>query len=142
MTTPDKDMTAGERTPIRRRLRLPLPPSDNRAHRIVVDRTGRPRRVRADATVEYEALAGFLALQWARATGWDPPTAGVKVVVDVWVWWPDNRRRDPANLSKVLLDGLKGVLFPDDDTVLIRYQDYDIHRSDPRVEVAIYRKED
>lgn len=124
------------------RLVLPIPPSDNHAHRVIVDGRGRPRRVRSDATVDYETLAGFLALQWARATGWTLPPGGTKVVVDVWIWWPDGRRRDPANLSKILLDGLKGILFPDDDTVLIRYQDYAVDRSRPRLEVAIYRKEE
>lgn len=34
-------------------------------------------------------------------------------------WWPDRRRRDPANLLKQLLDALKGVVFEDDAWVFL-----------------------
>lgn len=60
-----------------------------------------------------------------------------KVVLRYWVYWPDRRRRDPANLLKVLLDALEGVLYADDRTVLPRAMDYQVDRLDPRVEVDV-----
>jgi crossover junction endodeoxyribonuclease RusA len=58
-----------------------------------------------------------------------------KVIVDIWVFWPDKRRRDAHNLLKLLCDSLEGFVCKDDKMMLTRIQDFDYDKSNPRVEV-------
>lgn len=117
---------------------LPLPPSDNHANRIGVDRrTGRPRIVARPETRAYKEQAGWLAVEWKGRVGWRTPPEGRKVVMRYWIFWGDARVHDPGNAVKVMADAVKGLLFPDDRTLLPRAMDYAIDRQNPRVEVEL-----
>ncbi|MDA8263290.1 MAG: RusA family crossover junction endodeoxyribonuclease [Actinomycetota bacterium] len=123
------------------RLVLPIPPPDNHAYvsGVSIGPGGRPvvRRVRTRRNLDFQEEASWLAYGWCGRSGWSMPDHDDKVVLRYWVYWPDRRRRDPANLLKVLLDALEGVLYADDRTVLPRAMDYQVDRLDPRVEVDV-----
>lgn len=125
------------------RLVLPLPPSENHSHINVVlppqypKKKQRLARVPSQGTKDYKQLAGWKAIAWRRATRWEIPPRGRKVIMWYEVFWPDRRRRDPSNLPKVLQDALNGVLWSDDCTVLPRALDYSIDRGRPRIELDL-----
>jgi crossover junction endodeoxyribonuclease RusA len=114
---------------------LPLPPSDNHSH-VLTWTAGAPVRRRTRATRRWQAQAAVVLTAWARQAGWTVPPAGTWVVLDVWVWWPDQRRRDAGNLLKVLDDACIGAIVTDDRWLLPRIQGVAVDRAAPRVEVA------
>lgn len=116
------------------RLVLPLPPSDNAAHRLVM-RGSHPARIRTDATKQYEHEAGWLAKVWAHRYGWQVPPVGTPVIERLWIWWPDHRTHDPANLFKVLHDSVKGILVVDDDQIWPQVWGVAWDKRHPRVEM-------
>lgn len=116
---------------------LPLPPSVNHCYRSFVDKHGRRRRIPTDTAKRWTFDAQAIALEAMRRSGWTVPQQQ-KVVVEYSVFWPDNRRRDPSNLEKVLLDALQ-VVTGDDRWVLPRCMDFDVDRGAPRVEVFVRR---
>lgn len=65
-----------------------------------------------------------------------------KTVVDLWVWWPDRRKRDCDNLNKVIMDALTlNHVVKDDSLCLPRWQDYYFDKDNPRVEVDVWQME-
>ena len=118
------------------RLILPLPPSKNAAYN-QANIGGRLRRLPSAATQRFNRDARVLAQNWAQNVSWTQPDAGEKVVMRFWIWWPDRRKRDPANMIDGLADALKGVLFPDDDILLPQAMDFAIDRENPRLEVEL-----
>ena len=139
------------------RLILPLPPSDNHSHQItahwdrdavkaaVITQGPLPKaqihRYRTPATKAYMEAAGWSAKVWMHHRGWELPPPHTKVRLYYWVFWPDARRRDPANLLKILHDSLKGIVVPDDNQLLPWAMDYQIDRQRPRIEVQLRRLE-
>ncbi len=64
-----------------------------------------------------------------------------KTVVEITVYFPDNRRRDASNLQKALLDALeKGGVYVNDKWTLPRVQDFHVasKKEEARVELTIY----
>jgi crossover junction endodeoxyribonuclease RusA len=124
---------------------LPLPPSSNhiyvRRAKVYYKNGKRKRRVMdvlSDRAQAWMASARDLAL---TAMGqWECPEK-TKVVVEVMVYWPDRRRRDCHNLSKLLCDSLEGTVCKDDQYMLLRYMDFEIDKENPRVEVTAHLKE-
>ncbi|MCL6562717.1 MAG: RusA family crossover junction endodeoxyribonuclease [Firmicutes bacterium] len=115
------------------RLVLPLPPTGNTSHRVV--RAG--ARLAVVTTPQARAFreeAGWRARAWRGRTGWRPPEAGAPVALWFWVFWPDRRRRDVANLIPELLNALEGVLYADDRWVLPRAAAMAVDPAAPRVE--------
>lgn len=116
--------------------RLILPgtvPSVNHMYRNAVVR-GRRIRVKTDKAESY--YAGLIALTryWMRTNGWK--TTSGKVVLRLWFYFPDNKRRDSHNALKILLDGLEDAgIYKDDKTALPRIMDYEVDRKNPRVEI-------
>jgi crossover junction endodeoxyribonuclease RusA len=92
-----------------------------------------------------EAEKWFVDAAWlirgaTKHAGWEP--ADEKIVVDLWVWWKDRRKRDVDNLNKAILDALvKNGVVTDDHLCLPRWQDYDFDNKNPRVEVTIWKKD-
>lgn len=75
-----------------------------------------------------------LAQEWVQENNWEM-TENRKVIVNMWVYWSDSRKRDCHNIDKLILDALESVIFDDDSNVLLRFQDFDIDRENPRVEI-------
>ena len=115
------------------RLILPIPPSVNHAYRNVAVH----RRIKTGKAKVYIAEAGWMAKTWARKVGWTPPPLPIPVVMSIWIYWPDKRRRDPDNLLKILLDSLAGVLYFDDKVVWPQVCGVSVDRQRPRLEVEI-----
>lgn len=63
-----------------------------------------------------------------------------KIVIEIFVFWPDNRKRDCSNLEKILIDSLQDIVFEDDRYALVRFMDFEVDRENPRVELTIYKK--
>lgn len=109
------------------RLTLPIPPSVNQCYR----RSARGI-YKTDIASVWQTSAGWLAKQWHKGQPID-----TKCVLNVWVWWPDKRRRDLDNLCKLTLDALTGIVWTDDHLVLTRFQDYSIDKGNPRMEIEV-----
>ena len=96
------------------------------------------KRVRTKKAKEWFAQAEAITRQAIKEQGW-VKTEGQKVIVEVLTMWQDNRRRDTNNLSKSLADMLEHAGVYDDDTyALVRFIDYGVDKSNPRVEMTIY----
>jgi|GEM_PF-5222891 len=118
------------------RLRLNAPPSVN--HMYV--NAGHGRRMLTAEAREWAQAAAVEAWNWRRQTGWALPDPAWWVYVDMWIWWPDTRKRDPTNLLKILLDACNGILWADDDQVLVRQHGYWVRPSPTgvgRIELAL-----
>lgn len=118
---------------------LPIPPSVNHAYRRYTTKGGRRMNVLTKKAQEWIEDAQVIAIDAMNRSGWVRPEK-IKVVVEYVVYWPDRRKRDPSNLEKLMLDALR-VVTGDDQYVLPRAMDFDYDKSNPRVEVCVYRKE-
>lgn len=127
------------------RLTFDIPPSVNHCYRRV-----RKKYVKNGKT-NYRVMDVLTskALKWLekakdegvtvlKETGWEI-LKKEKAVAEVWVYWPDRRRRDTHNLHKLLCDALEGVVVEDDRWLLVRDMDFEVDRENPRVEVRAYR---
>lgn len=65
-----------------------------------------------------------------------------KLVMELRFFWPDRRRRDTDNCLKLLSDTLESILYEDDKWLLPRVMNWEIDKSNPRVEVKLWRLED
>jgi crossover junction endodeoxyribonuclease RusA len=119
-----------------KRLVLPLPPSANHSH-VQVRRGKRLMRILSPEARVYRNEAGWLAMKWRQEAGWKVPDKQTKVIMRVWFYWPDRRRRDQDNPLKQLQDSLTDVLWEDDRQVLPRVMDFDVDRVNPRVEIEL-----
>ena len=79
-----------------------------------------------------------IAIKQAKKQGWKM-VEGEKVVVEIWTYFPDRRRRDTHNGSKVMLDALEGIITNDDRYILPRYMDVSVDKENPRVELKCYK---
>ena len=127
------------------RVTLTIPPSVNHCYvrRAKVYYKGGVRKRRMMNVLSKDAERwmaeardrNLAALQ--AATGWEV-TDKKKIVVEMWVYWPDKRRRDAHNLLKLLADSLEGFVCVDDKMMLIRIMDFGYDKENPRVEVVAY----
>ena len=133
-------------------LHLPLPPSDNdrlrpaiaSARPFKLRRRGRygyaravPRLVPTESLTAYQARV-VPALRMFRSMSKYPALARV-AYLDLWVVLP-NRRRDPSNCTKALLDVLEHAgLVVNDRLLLPRYQGVGYDAERPGVTVLLPR---
>lgn len=82
----------------------------------------------------YKKRVAEAALEWAMDNDWAPVTDR-KVVLRVWVYWNDARSKDCHNTDKAWADALEGIIYEDDSQALIQYQDFQIDRQMPRIEI-------
>ena len=122
------------------RITLSLPPSVNHCYRNVMRNDKISRALSREAS-DWKKQAGWLALAEAKSKKWNCLPVGVKVVMELYVYWPDERKRDMNNLHKLLPDAFEGIIFENDQYVLIRDMDFTVDRKHPRVECVIYLKE-
>jgi len=120
------------------RFSVPVPPSVNHSYRRYTNKRGRTMNVLTNKAKTWQEEAHVIAQDAANRTGWVCPM-GSKVVVRLWFYWPDKRRRDPNNCHKLLADSLEGVCYDDDKWALLRDMDFTVDRDKPRVEVEVER---
>lgn len=71
---------------------------------------------------------------WRNKNKWR--TANGKVIVRLWFFFPDNRRRDTHNGLKALLDAFEDAqIYKNDQTALPQVMDYQVDRKWPRLEI-------
>lgn len=123
------------------RIVVPVPPSINACYFNAKGAHGRQHgRILTEAARNWKLLAGYEAQHHARRDGWELKPKGVKVVLELYAFWPDARRHDMNNLHKLLCDAWEGILYEDDCYVLARDMDFSIDRKCPRLEVFVYEK--
>lgn len=116
-------------------LRLTIPPAPSVNAMYFTTKFG--KRVRTKKAKEWFEKAEAITRKAIKEQGWKK-TEGQKVIVNVMTLWGDKRRRDTNNLSKSLADMLEHAGVYDDDVhALIRFIDYDVDKSNPRVEMVI-----
>jgi len=121
---------------------LPLPPSSNhiyvRRAKVYFKGGKKKRRVMDVLSTRAQEWMADARDRAVSAMGPWVATDKVKVVVECKVYWPDRRRRDCHNLSKLLCDALEGAVCKDDQYMLLRYMDFELDKDNPRVEVVAY----
>lgn len=122
-------------------IELDVPPSVNHLYVHFVDKRGRPRMALSRAGKIWFRDMAWVVKDGVNRSHWK--TADEKVVLDLWVWWPNAGTHDCDNLLKALQDLLrKNGVITDDSSFLPRWQDFDIDRKHPRVEVRAWKKKD
>lgn len=117
------------------RITVPgVPPSVN--HQYVRRPTGGLALTREAR--EYRQTAREYAAVAARQQRWTLVPVGEQVIVRLWYYWPDRRRRDAQN-NKLLFDALEGVIYEDDRDVLPQVMAAEVDRENPRVEIEVER---
>lgn len=86
----------------------------------------------------WKIAAQALATTAKIKQGWEL-SSKEKLVMELRIFWPDARRRDPDNILKILQDSLNTVLYADDCYVMPRVMDFSVDRDNPRLELIIYR---
>lgn len=95
---------------------------------------GRKYRVKTDDAETWEEMCIILTKQWINYNKWIQTSE--KVIVRIWFYWKDNRRRDTHNCLKLLLDSLqKAGVYHDDQTALPQIMDYEVNKKNPRIEI-------
>lgn len=112
-----------------------VPPSVNHAYTRFVDRRGHVHRRLTPEAQKWIEDAHLVAKTACKAAGWQPVEQ--KVVVRIWIRWPNARRHDPDNTFKLLLDSLSNVVYTDDKWALPRVMDWTVDRTNPGIHVEI-----
>ncbi len=118
------------------RLIVGIPPSVNHSH-INIRKGDRIMRIRSRETKEYMSDTGWLAKRWMIIAKWKIPDQEKKIIMRMWIYWPDNRRRDADNQVKILQDSLTDILWLDDRQVLPQVMDFTVDKHHPRVEIEL-----
>ena len=98
-------------------------------------------RILTTEASNWKLTAAWTAKAEINAQGWEMPGADEKIVLELYAYWPDYRRRDMNNCHKLLCDALESWLYLDDKMVLVRDMDFNIDQKKPRIEVYVYPKE-
>jgi crossover junction endodeoxyribonuclease RusA len=112
-----------------------LPPSVNHQYRNAMVRGRRIRVLTKDASawMDYSVIT---AISWKNVNKWR--TAQGKVIVRLWFFFPDNRKRDTHNTLKIIMDALEDAkIYENDKTALPQIMDYQVDRQNPRVEIEL-----
>lgn len=64
------------------------------------------------------------------------------IIVEFYIYWANKRRRDSDNIMKLTLDAIKEGVGIDDSLFLPRVISIDIDKTNPRLELIIYDKND
>lgn len=96
------------------------------------------RRAMTSQGKAFKAEVGAIAMAEKVRQKWKC-TIKTKVVMELYIYWPDRRRRDADNVIKIVQDSFTGILWDDDRHVLPRVIDYAIDKEYPRVSVRIFK---
>lgn len=111
-----------------------LPPSVNHLyHNALIN--GRRMRVLNKKGKLWREDARLMAMIWAKRNRWTKSDG--KVVMRLWFYYPDKRRRDSHNFLKLIADSLEGILYEDDKMLLPQIIDFEVDRERPRVEIEL-----
>lgn len=109
-------------------------PSVNHQYRNVTTAKGRRMRLLTTKAAKWEREVTLLIKNWIQRTAWQQ--ANTKVIVRLWYFYPDKRRRDAHNTLKLLLDVCEGAgVFTDDKLALPQIMDFEVDRENPRTEI-------
>ena len=118
------------------KLTIPIVPSVNNCYRNVTVN----RRILTAKGKAWQHEVQYIAKAEAKRQKWSF-SKGEKLVMELWFYWPDKRKRDTHNSHKLLLDTLESILYENDCMVLARDMDFMLDRNNPRVEVVLKIKE-
>ncbi|GAA4703798.1 RusA family crossover junction endodeoxyribonuclease [Brevibacillus fulvus] len=82
----------------------------------------------------YKQRVADAAFEWAMDNDW-VSVEGRKVILRTWIYWNDGKDKDCHNTDKAWADALEGIIYEDDSQALIQYQDFEIDRVNPRIEI-------
>lgn len=119
---------------------LPIPPSVNHSHREWY-MNGRQMRVPTKKTKDWRKEAEYVIVKAIKDSEWKK-LEKTKVIVELFIYWPDKRKRDCHNLGKLIYDVMEGLVYDDDRWVLPRYIDFLYDKEKPRVEITVYEHRD
>ena len=121
------------------RLKLTLPPSVN--HMYINGRIGhRLSRILSKSAKMWFEDTVIKTAEWKNKNDWK--TAHHKTIVRLWYYFPDYRRRDTHNTIKILMDALEDAqIHVDDRWALPQIQDFEIDKTNPRVEIEFEKIE-
>jgi len=121
-------------------MRLVIPgvaPSLNHLYRNALVR-GRRMKVLSKEAKDWADDTLILATEWRQKNKWQ--TAKGKVIVRMWFYFPDKRKRDTHNTLKLMLDCFEDArIYENDQLALPQIMDFEIDRENPRVEVEFER---
>lgn len=120
------------------KLTLPLPPSANHCY-IQVRFGKRLARVLSGKAKKWKETAAQIAKIEIIDQKWKL-SEKEKIVMEMNIFWPDNRKHDPDNTLKLTQDSLNGLVYVDDRFVLPRVLDFSVDRLKPRLELRIFEK--
>jgi Holliday junction resolvase RusA-like endonuclease len=76
--------------------------------------------------------------EWHIKKHWKGQPLTVPVQLEARCYFPDRRKRDAGNLSKMVLDAMSGIVFDDDSQVEDeRWIKAGYDKRDPRIEVSV-----
>lgn len=125
------------------KLVLPYPPSVNHCYKNVYRKTTKGKRYTArvltDASQKWYDDAVVLLRRQMHQQGW--VTLNEKTVIDVYVFFPDKRKRDASNVLKVMLDAMEDAgVYTNDRWALPRIMDFHVcAERTGRVEMEVYK---
>lgn len=82
----------------------------------------------------YQENCRNLAIKWSEENKW-VMTRKTKIRVKIWAYFKNKIKRDVHNALKTLIDSLEGIIFEDDQYVLVQVQDFDYSKENPRFEL-------
>jgi len=77
------------------------------------------------------------AYQWEAKAQWHHPPVDGDVIVNIILYFPDNRRRDWDNWHKLTMDALEGIVYHDDSQIQEAHVIKQIDKDKPRTEISI-----
>ncbi|QRG68576.1 RusA family crossover junction endodeoxyribonuclease [Brevibacillus choshinensis] len=83
---------------------------------------------------QYKDRVAEVAVDWAMDNDW-MLIDDRKVILRTWIFWNDGKDKDCHNTDKAWADALEGILYENDSQALIQYQDFQIDRVNPRIEI-------
>jgi crossover junction endodeoxyribonuclease RusA len=96
------------------------------------------RRAMTTQGKAFKAEVGAIAMAEKVRQKWKCPVAS-KIVMELFIYWPDKRKRDADNIIKIIQDSFTGILWDDDRWVLPRIMNWELYTADPRVSVRIFK---
>jgi crossover junction endodeoxyribonuclease RusA len=118
---------------VKRLILHDVPPSVNHMYRTFTT-NGRRMKVLTPLAQRWFDNTVITANLWRNKNKWS--TAKGKVVVRLWYFFPDLRKRDTHNGLKALLDALEDARIYDNDKYALPWvMDFQVDREHPRVEI-------
>jgi len=104
-------------------------------------KTNQRYKIKSAKTCTWIHAARMIAQKECRNQMWKC-SKDEKIVMELTVFWGNNRRQDVHNLHKISADALQGIVYEDDRWLLIRDINFSVDKKTPRAEFVFYRLED